>query len=350
MVLPIKNPPPPRIDYDELQARRPGDNDELQALGQDVGRWIMQTIGDWQTNTARSQQSTSRVLGMSELGGCREYIRASIAGDEKKFPNELKWAAFVGTAVGDVAEHAIAERESRVQTQRDVTVTLPSGIQVGGHTDAILGPNLFIDFKTKDGTEEVSLAPNGPDYKEKVQISGYFVGLVEEGVLTKDASAHLVYLDRSGRDSRSWVYSIDYPTAVGWLASADERLEDVAKALTTGEVAGHLRDMPESWCYNTGCPFYEACWGEEEYNPTAPLGTTYDEALRMYDEGRKLVKQGDNLQRAAKAQLNPEPGNDDKLVVGRGSEFQIKWTLRPTGQQQIMRPAIDVRALPKGKA
>lgn len=335
----------PAIEFDDIIAADPVDKDELNALGWLIGEFVMQSVGKADAMRERSLQSEARHLGMSELGGCREYIRASVNGDPKEIGERTKWAAFVGTEVGDGVEASLKKVEPRIVTQQEVSVTLGNGITIDGHTDAQFGRRRLIDLKTKDGTDDVRLSPDGPDFKEKVQISGYLIGLIEKGLMDEDATAHLVYLDRSGRDPKAWVFSITAQEARGWLVAAEERLEEVAHALATGASQGPLRDMPESWCFRVQCPFYTACWGGEEYNPTNQVDPYYDEFLEMYDRGRAQKKAGENLIRNAKAELNPEPGNDDLMISGMGERLRIKWTLKEN-QSGWVTPTIDVREIP----
>lgn len=311
-------------------------SDTTKALDLEIGKLVMDTVGEWQNNSARTQQSTRRILGMSELGGCREYIRASIAGDPKAPGSRLKWPAFVGTAVGDFAERALEETLPGSEAQRRVTVKLPqSGIEVSGSTDSIMLDLRLLDFKTRDGLEEVMR--DGPPFKERVQISGYLTAAIAEGRLPAEATGHLVYLDRSGKNKKAHVWGLTAEEAADYLRQADERLLEVATALATGERAP--RDEPESYCWHIECPFYNACW--EGHQPTSEI-THPDQirAVEMYAEGRDMKKAGEKLQDNAKAILNPDPERDP--VEGNTPTHSIKWTL--SNRYGRISQQIDVRA------
>lgn len=325
-------------------------NEKLQEYGADVGRRIMAAVGRYQNNSPRTLQSTMRQLGMSEVGGCREYIRASVAGDKKDPPKDVSWPAFVGTAVGDFVE-AAAKAELGAQTQTTVLVKLKVGdqaIQVQGHTDIVDGD--LIDLKTRDGIEEVKR--DGPKMKECIQVSGYLMALVGTGELGPDAVAILVYLDRSGRTSETWTFTIDQRQARDYLKHVEDRLADVATALASGVSQSYLRDEPESWCWHVKCPFYTACWPEEAYNATEKLtDPQIIQAIQNYDFGRVLKKRGDDLQRAAKALLNPSP---EKQVTGvtppvevyeNGFNVKRRLSLKFTLRSGSFGEAIDVRRL-----
>jgi hypothetical protein len=315
-------------------------NEELQDFAQSIAQEIQGAVLDWDNSRARSQQSEARVLGMSDLGGCLEFIRATIAGDKKAPATRLKLAAVVGTALGDLVESAATKFLEGTVTQGRVTVTLPiSGIKVSGSTDMRRSRKILVDLKTKDGTDTVR--HEGPSLENIVQISGYLVGGNQQGDLDDDAVAVLVYIDRSGRDPQFYGYAITMDQAIGYLEMADARLEDVAKALQTGEVAGYLRDKPESWCYHVECPFYNQCW--EGYEPTEELHPDEEEQVRLYDKGRAMAKAGANMQREAKTALYTDP---DHNVQGTGRNFQIKWVPTASSSGTIY-DKIDVRALRK---
>jgi hypothetical protein len=303
---------------------------EADIKGLEIGEMVMAAIGDWQQNAPRTKQSTQRILGMSEMGGCREYVRATIAGDPKGPPESLKWAAYLGTAIGDHIEGILGEMG--FHTQEDAVVTLPrTGITVRGHLDARTNDGI-IDLKTRDGLADVRR--EGPPFKEKAQISGYFVGKVQEGVVDKNATGHLVYLDRSGKENEPFVWSVTYEVALAILDAVEDRLVDVQTALATKVSQTYLRDEPESWCYAISCPFYAACW--EGYVPTNKI--THPRAL---DAVRRLVENRDDekgakeRREAAREDLRGVEGVTPDGVV-------VRWTISNTESGGVA-DRLDVR-------
>lgn len=251
---------------------------EARAQGMEFGEMVMAGITDWQQNAPRTRQSTDRVLGMSEMGGCREYIRATIAGDPKTDSGRVKWAAFLGTATGDFIENIL--KGMGFDTQEDVSVTLErTGVTVKGHLD-LRGKNMVGDLKSKNGIEEVKR--DGPSFKNKAQIAGYLMGLVQEGKIDEDGTGHLIYFDRSGGTNEIYTWSCTVEMARKILDAVEDRLVDVQNALASGLTQSYLRDEPESWCYAVDCPFYKACW--DGYTPTGKI-----EHPRQLDAVQRLV-------------------------------------------------------------
>lgn len=292
------------------------DNATAEQIGMDFGDMILGAVGDWQQNSPRTLQSTARVLGMSEMGGCREYIRATIAGDVKGPIDPLKWAAFIGTVIGDGIENILAGYE--FNTQEDAEVTLPrTGIKVRGHLDA-RAKNSIIDLKTRDGLAEVRR--EGPTFKEKAQVSGYLLAKVQEGLIDEEGTGHLVYLDRSGKTPETFVWSVTVAQARLVLDAVEDRLEDVVRDMAAGRHA--TRDEPESYCYAISCPFYAACW--DGYTPTGKIDHPRElDAVRRLVEARDMEKQAKELREAAREDLRGIEGITTDGTV-------VRWTIAQT--------------------
>lgn len=311
---------------------------EVAEFGQALGDGIHQAMTDYQNNAARTQQSAARVLGMSDLGGCREYIRATVGGEPRDGTIALKWAAAVGTAVGDWVEQAIGAMFPDAVLQETVTlmhkVTDDLTISVTGHLDARIGRSAIVDLKTKDGLTEV--IREGASWENLVQVSGYLVGAHQMGLVDDDASAHLVYLDRSGSESVPHVISIPMERALLILEANAERLQDVAAALASGRTAP--RDKPESWCFNVGCPFYKLCW--EGYEPSGVIEHPDElKAVREFVEARAAANEANALRLAKRAALKGIEGRTQGL--DGMPEQVVRWTI--TAGQHRESEKLEVR-------
>lgn len=295
----------------------------------------MAALTDWQQNAPRTQQSAKRVLGMSEMGGCREYIRATIAGDAKIVDPGIKWPAFLGTVIGDGIENVLAGMG--FVTQETVTVTLPNGIKVTGHLD-LRGPNRIGDLKTRDGLADVR--SEGPSFKEKAQISGYTVAAFDAGLIDEDGTGHLIYLDRSGKDKGFAVWSVTLEEARGILADVVRRLDEVQHALAEGRSQGFLRDEPESWCWAVQCPFYAACW--MGYTPTDEINHPRElEAIARFMEYRDAETVAKTAKNSKRQELRGVEGVTPDGVI-------VRWTINQYSEGGLG-DRLDVRK-PKGKA
>jgi hypothetical protein len=287
----------------------------LDEYGEKVGAAIVDAIREFDESRPRNSQ---RALGMSSLGGCREYIRATVAGEERVPGTKPKWAANVGTAVGDYIEGLMMQLDGRVRTQEYITYTTPNGIKATGSAD-IMTDNLVIDLKSKDGLGEVRRY--GPSLQHKIQLFGYLKGAIQNGTLPPEATGHLVYVDRSGKDASVYVWSTtaDNPQLEEIIA---QRLQDVAVAITTSEGQGILRDEPTNYCMRIECPFRMACW--KGYIPETEL--THPKIIqdvKLYTDARAEKKQLDDVQKAVKVRLS---GTSGRLPDGT----VVSWTIRKT--------------------
>jgi hypothetical protein len=170
----------------------------------------------------------------------------------------------------------------------------------------------------------------GPTFKEQCQISGYLVAAVQGGTLAADATGHLIYLDRSGADKTTHVWSVGYDQALAILAVAEDRLGSVAHALATAQPA--TRDEPESWCWAIKCPFYSKCW--VGYMPSDEIDNPrLLSAAQLYIEGRADKKAALDLMEAARLELRGDPErsheqNNGRLPDGTTIQFTLVKAMR----------------------
>lgn len=292
---------------------------EAQKRGADLTESVMAALEFHEEQRPRTRQSADRIVGMSEMGGCREFLRATWAGDEKQPEIGVKWPAFVGTAVGDMIETIVQEMGFR--TQEDVELVLErSGRRVPGHLDIRANDYAVVDLKTKDGLAHIRR--EGPSFKEKAQIAGYLVACIQMGKLQPGSSGHLMYFDRSGKEVWPEVWSVDHTTALSILAAVEERINDVETALETGQTQGYLRDEPRSWCQSVKCPFRKACW-EGDVPPGKIDRPVEIKLVADYVAARAEAKEAERLRLERKELLLGIEG-----LATDGT--QVKWTMSKT--------------------
>lgn len=304
----------------------------LQARGIAMGEQIWEAVRLAQANAPRTLQSESRVLGMSDLGACREYIRATVAGEERWPGENLKLAAYMGTAGGDKIEADVSAAFEHAVTQHRVTLVLEvdgQEIRVSGSADLFLTVPFMgvdegvLDLKSRDGLSEVRR--EGASFKEKVQISGYLTAAHQEGLLDDGAIGVLFFYDRSGKDRGFHTWTVDLAGAARILEAAKLRLAEVVSSLATGRHAP--RDEPESWCWQVQCPFYYGCWAG--YTPTEKIEHEREiAAVDRYVEARAEQKAVVSRLNAAKVDLEFVSG-----VTPDGTT--VAWTELANGVRRI---------------
>jgi hypothetical protein len=230
---------------------------------------LLTALVDHENDRPRSQQWR---LGPSELGYCREYVRNVMVGAPQQPNSEWPTAAIVGTLLGEHLEEVAAKYLGAV-TQVPVTTRLPNGLSISGHADMVLPErNALADAKSKAGLADVR--KEGPSLEHLIQVSIYTLGLVQMGVLTEGATAHLIYADRSGQEQVLYEVALDWDRIQYFIEVCVDRIADVLDAqahIDNGDVewARSLRDKTPPYCYHPRvmCPFRDLCWEGSEWVP-----------------------------------------------------------------------------------
>jgi hypothetical protein len=273
---------------------------------------LEQVVHNYAKNRPRTQQSNAGILGISDVGGCREYARLRTIGVEGTDDRTL-WAATVGTAIHVPLGEAIKEAYGDdVLVEHKVTCTYPSGAELPGTADAVVPKrNLVLDWKTLDGLQLI--AKKGPSNQQWKQVMSYGQALVQEGVLDGDkpVTCALVYVDRSGKDNTFVAFEKTLDPVI--IAEADDWITDVVYSVKHGEEAS--KDKPIDWCERF-CEFFTVCRAAD----AAPEGGLIQDpdaidAIDLYLEGQDLQRRGEKMKKEAKAHLEGVTGSTGQATV-----------------------------------
>jgi hypothetical protein len=278
------------------------------AIGPDeVSGIVVAAYSGQSMNSARTQQAKANILGPSDLGGCRAKLAHNFMQTPRKERETPPWAAFVGTWVGEGLEKAYVAARPGSVAQRRIEVDLPSGRHTAGNVDVLDPEAGVLDFKSQDGLAAVQ--HDGPPFKHVAQIMCYLLGAIQMGLLPEDAQWHLVYVDRSGKESEPYVVSGRFEPEV--IEEMEERISEAEHAALFRTEAP--RDEPAQLCARF-CEFYEACRGDWQ-----PEGLIDDldtvKAAERYARGLELVKEGEALKKSAKQDLAGVQGSTGSVVV-----------------------------------
>src|SRR5690606_14332193 len=264
---------------------------------------------------ANSRERTHQIgLGPSEFGHCREYVRNVMIGAPRQPNDEWPAAAEIGTLIGDYMESAVGEYMG-AQTQVPVTTRLPNGLTVRGTADMVMPDrNCVVDCKSK--SELAQVRRDGPSIDNLIQISIYALGLVQGGVLQEGATAHLVYVDRSGKEQVLHEVTLSWERILAFIDLCVERLTDVITAqehVDQGEVewARALRDKTRPFCYHPSvmCPFRDLCWKGSEWKPSgSTLSDEETEIVHGFVQARAEQKEAEELRKAYREALKGVSG------------------------------------------
>lgn len=294
-------------------------------------------------NSARSVQQSEHRIGASEIGMCRNYLRhMTIQTPYDDGAEDNKFAAFVGTAIGDRLEWAYGEENEGAMLQAEFDATLPNGMVIPCHSDIIdTKKNILIDLKAKNGLSMVR--GETPDRSHIYQVAIYLLGAIQAGYLQEGATAYLVYVDRSAADPVPFhaievvVDDFLYGSIVNWI-------EDAMYAVQTGEEAS--RDRPYQWC-EVACPFFSSCRGQETLSEGVIDDPEVSLAAKKYREALDQERDAKRVKEDAMAVLQGKSG----FIPDVG--LNLSWTFVPESNVAYQRGAytrINLRKPPARKS
>lgn len=316
---------------------------DKEALAAHVAATVTKAIRSATMDSARSEQSKEHLVGMSDMGSCREYLRLTVLQTPfdpvEEEGDDLNLDSFIGTAFGDRLEQIL---EGPYRTQVPIELTLPNGFVVAGTAD-IVGDDCVWDGKTTK--HYANIRRHGPDYGHKAQLAGYLVGAVQQGVITgEDPYGALVYFDRLGKFQTPHVYVMTLEEAGEILAgtgtedeqSVQDRLEQVVYAVANNEET--VRDMPDAWC-KVACPYYLTCRaGLTDVNEVID-DIELLQAVEDVVAARAIKKEADALKAGAEHRLFGINGSTRKHLV--------RWITVNGSDTRAGYTRLDVREIPR---
>lgn len=277
---------------------------EEEVLAKDIYAALM----DHSRRSHRSQQAAEFRFGISDIGYCQERSRRML---DQQVPEDTDLlAAFIGTAIGDLAESALqAQLWPNAIKQAEVKLRLAGetrSYELPGHPDLILPEWGVWDAKTDYGLSTVER--EGPSFSQRFQRHAYALAAWEEGYFPglelDEVMVGNFWIDRGGVDKRVAVHTEPFDADV--IQEGIEWLDSVVYAYLQGEEA--RKEPPREVCRAT-CGFFKVCrqWDSDVSglitDPVA-LGS-----VQMYAEGHALEKQGTRMKDEAKEHLRDISGS-----------------------------------------
>lgn len=303
----------------ELEALPPqsGYMDERE---QSLANRIYEAIMEASRWSERGLQSAEFRLGVSDLGYCSERARRMLERQVPEPTDVLK--AAIGTALGDMMEHAIdvSEEFPGSIVQSEVTVTLMGEQQsytLTGHPDIILpAEGVLLDGKSAYG---LALAQRTGmlDQQKKFQRQCYGHAAFEAGMFGdtayEDVRVGNVWIDRAGIEQGLHVKLEPLDTDV--LDEAARWLDEVVYAWQNKVEA--QKEPAREVCATT-CGYFRVC-REWQSDVTGLLeDPVIISAVELYDEGAQLERRGRQLKKEANAHL--------RGVSGSTGKHTLRWT------------------------
>jgi hypothetical protein len=286
-------------------------NPAEQALADEVYAAMM----DQSRHSVRGQQAADFRVGVSDLGYCSERTRRMLDHQEPEDTDLL--AAFIGTAIGDHVERALAVAWPDAIVQSEVTVTLHGDggtYRVMGHPDVVRPMGLVLDGKTDRGLGVPRR--KGPNQQQQFQRHCYAKGAYEcgffPGVPLDDVMVGNVWVDRAADEHELHVNLEPYDERV--VEAATMWLDDVIWSFVHQQEA---RKEPAREVCEATCGFYSDCRALDTDVTGLLSDDTVLTAVEMYQEGAVLEREGKRLKDQSRAHLSG--------IQGSTGEFSVRW-------------------------
>jgi hypothetical protein len=349
----------------------------------------------------RNDQPRNKQLqvGPSEVGGCRELLRAGLFESDTLAEPETYWAtaAHVGTVMGADLEDVFGRRLDALEQQRITAHFATLGVNISGAIDLLfLAEGYVADLKSTDDVggvlydlkknasiietlltlfREGSLfgkiveTPDGgyeltdvliqkmSKLHYYVQVSIYVMGAIQQGILEVGAEGRLVFYDRSGSYQEFVALTITADEIELFYEIGQRRIEQVVNAQIAFEQTGQpavlsgLRDMTPSFCFSpkVQCPRRLHCWqGSDWANDNRIESPMHVAAVDRYEIGRDMEKLGAGMKKAAREELRDVQGvlPDGRMVtwVRGGSQINVVASTRekPKAMGTVLDDALAV--------
>lgn len=366
-------------------------------------RMLEAVIAD-RNSQPRSQQLQ---VGPSEVGGCRELLRAGLFESETVAEPETYWAAaaHVGTVMGADLERIFGQRLDALEQQRITAHFSMLGVNISGAIDLLfMNENYVTDLKSTDDIggvlydmkknahaietliglwragelfdKTVETPDGGYELTDVmitkmaklhyyVQVAIYVTGAIQQGILPADAEGRLVFYDRSGRYQEFVAIAITAEEIAMFYEVGQRRIQQVVDAQMAYESTGQpallsgLRDMTPSFCFSpkVQCPRRMHCWaGSDWANDNRIESAEHIAAVDRYEIGRDMEKLGAGMKQAAREELRDVQGvlPDGRMVtwVRGGSTINVVASTRtePRAMGEVLDTALATMGEEKPEA
>lgn len=298
----------------------------------ELGELLAVSIKAYGEQDARSIQSADGIIGMSDLGFCRQKALLMMRGIPQSDSSNI-YAAQMGTAIHAYYRKAMEEMfpEWIADAQR-LVCTFPSGVQVPGTPDLVVPDyNAIVDWKSTDGFQR--LRTYGVSTSNRYQRFGYARAAIQAGLLdpSKPVWVCNYFIDRSAREKDSLFLFEEYDDSLA--NEIDEWISDVTYANVQGEDAS--RDIPSPVCAKI-CEFFTVCRGGLEVHEGQEVLDDEEtiQYVEMANTGKEMKQIGDAMYEEARANLVG--------VNGITPTHQVRWV--EVGSKGSMR--LDIIPLP----
>lgn len=280
------------------------------------------SLDAWDASRPRSGQ---RTMGVSSVGTCRSQALWMLT---EVVPTDAPTGrqALMGTAAHKLIHEARANFNPDLILERELEITMPSGVKLIGHADEIdpTEPSVT-DWKTLSaGADIVALRRNGANEQQRFQRHLYYFGAMQAGLVPPQGTVRNVWIDRSGQVPDPFVEQ--EPFDMGVIHQADSWFSDVLYAIEHDGGDGVPKEKHYEWC-RAFCRFFSHCRQGTDHADLVVTDTELVAAAERTLKGRDLEKEGKALAEAGRTTLSvlQIKAGEDMRAYTLG-EHRIRWT------------------------
>ena len=256
----------------------------------------------------RSAQTDGGVLGASDAGQC---VHKAVLTVRRTPPTDVpkKGKAQIGTYLHEGTLNAVQALYPHKLVEQELTVTLPSGLQVMLHPDEIdpAEPSVT-DYKF---TSDVALyRRTGATEAQQMQRNLQYLAALQAGILHADSGiVRNLYVDMTDADN---TFVDQAPFDMEWVHRADDWYQTVRYHVVNDEDGS--KDWPWHMCKDY-CPFFSMC---RTADPDLSQPITSEEIAVAVVEGfnaREQRRYWEGVEKAAISRVKGVTGRVDGLQV-----------------------------------
>lgn len=285
---------------------------------------------------AMRPRSRQQAIGVSDVGYCSSKALFKLRGvSPTDFP--VGRQAEQGHATHDLVAAARAASVPGLLIERKLEVTMPSGLVLVGHADEINpGEPSVTDTKTVgDEADLIRLRRTGSTEQQQFQRQIYYLGAMQEGLVSPSGTVRNVWIDRAGQ--ANWCYVEQEPFSMDVIHAADRWIADVLYAKEHGE------DAPQDHHYDhcrTFCQFFGRCRGGQAHADLVITDPEFIEAAELVYLGREEEKAAAGTVASARRTLELLLDPDEMRAYEAGG-YRIRWTWTNRGDSRYPKLSVD---------
>jgi hypothetical protein len=272
---------------------------------------------------ATRPRSLQAGIGVSDIGHCSSKALWQLTGVP---PSDMPTSrqALMGQSAHETIAAARKQFAPHLLIETEVTVTLPSGVELVGHIDELdpTEPSVTDTKTLGDESDLIAMRRTGSSEQQRFQRHLYYYGAYQAGLVPAEGTVRNVWMDRSGR--ADWVFVEQEPFDMTVVHNADRWLTDILYAAEHGEEVPQEKHY--DWCRRF-CQFFSHCRSGQMHSDKVITDPEFIAAASLVHEGREAKKVAVGLEDAGKRVLALlQASAEGDMIAFEAGDFRVRWS------------------------